>query len=117
MLKNFLIYSLPVLGRKLFNLGFKKENDMKKEIMYSVAIIAFVIFTVGTMEILKRISSDLTIPFTIIVLTLIGGIAVSWASWDSAKGEGPMKYSVVFGVCAVLLFSFGAFLTFSTFIL
>ncbi len=90
---------------------------MKRELLNSSAIIIFVALTVWLMKVLKMFSSDLTVPFVTIILSLVGGIAVSWVSFDSVRSEGANKYTVVFGVCALLLFSFGAYMSYSIFIL
>lgn len=90
---------------------------MKRELLYSSAIIIFVVLVIFLMNVLGMISSDLTIPFVIMVLSFVGGITLSWVSLDSAKMEGSNKYTFIFGACAALLFGFGAFLTYFVFIL
>jgi len=86
--------------------------DKKKAI--SAAIILFVILIISALWLLNIVSPEITVPFTVMILSLIGAGAVGRAIMGAYK-DGSKITAVVFGISTVLLVLFAGILAYSIF--
>lgn len=87
--------------------------DKRKGI--SAAIILFVVLVISVLWLLNIVSPEISVPFTVMILSLIGAGAVGKATIGAYKNSSK-KITIVFGLSTALLISFAAILSYSIFL-
>ncbi len=93
---------------------FNELRYMNKKKGISAAIILFVVLVISVLWLLNIVSPEISVPFTVMILSLIGAGAAGNAT-VGAYEDNSKKITMIFGISTILLISFAMILAYSIF--